>query len=175
MSKEGLVHIKTHSIDGEELDISDSKIYLDTPSGQYKHRFVCSCGKKLGCYCFESVDAALEGIEIGIACEECSIAGFLSDTIGDDENLQKMIDESQHTILQPLREVMNAIENGIVFSDADNDFRDKILSGLEEEIDKMEQEVIGSLFSDNTKKKLMSYMMDCDYFDGGWPGSSCSA
>lgn len=172
--KEGLVHIKKQYDDGDYIDIADEKIYYDSTSGQYKHKFKCSCGKDMGCFCFDSVSDAREGIDTGVICDECAIGDFLGESLREDDTLQEMIDKRFITKLAPLNMIIRCIESGTLLSEADDELRNNVLGFLEDDLEKMETRVRESLFSENTKKELISYMNDCDFFDCCWPGGACT-
>ena len=159
--KKGLVHIKKQYDDGDYIDIADEKIYYDSISGQYKHKFKCSCGMEMGCFCFDSVSDAKEGIDTGVICDECAIDDFLHEWLREDDMLQEMIDDKFSTKLVPLNMIIRCIESGKLLSEADDDLIYRVLGFLENDLDKMEMSVRESSFSENTKKELISYMKDC--------------
>ncbi|MDK2939647.1 MAG: hypothetical protein PWQ51_1812 [Methanolobus sp.] len=159
--KEGLVHIKKQYDDGDYIDIADEKIYYDSTSGQYKHKFKCSCGTDMGCFCFDSVSDVREGIDTGLTCDECcAISEFLGESLHDDLLLQMLIDERMFTNFVPVNTIMDCIECRTLLSDADDDFRYKVIDFLLDDLEKMITEVRESYFSEGTKKELISFMND---------------
>jgi len=167
----GLVHIKKQYdiLEKEYLDISDEKIYYDSISGQYKHKFVCGCGKEIGCFCFDSIDDAVSGTDIGMTCEDCSISDFLGECLFEDEHLQKLIDTCENTRLYMIHQLKDAIEDGYIYQKATDEFIDTRLEKLDNEVDQIKNSL-----SEETKKKIISYMIDCDWFDCEWGGTACT-
>jgi hypothetical protein len=101
-----LEKVKTSVNDGKEINIEQMKIYWDTETKQYRHKFnCCNCKEPHGCRCYETLDEAIEGVDNGIICEECGISEALSNVeISDlidilDEPRQKHVNEFLKTLV----------------------------------------------------------------------------
>ena len=72
MGKDDLIKIQYEVCgQGESNPIGDLDIYYDSDKGVYKHKFVCGCGEDVGCFCFESIETAINDVETGIVCSDC--------------------------------------------------------------------------------------------------------
>ena len=76
---------------GEDIDITDMKIYYDTETGQYKKKFICDdCSKDPICVCYDSLEEAFSGAMEGYWCNLCSIK---NDMLDEPEILHNIIEQ----------------------------------------------------------------------------------
>ena len=68
-----LIHIKTEIIEpGLTFDITEHKIYYDSVEGNFRRKLQCECGAPLACFCFRSLEGALESVDGNVAiCPRC--------------------------------------------------------------------------------------------------------
>ena len=68
-----LIHIKTEIVEpGLTFDITEHKIYYDSVEGNFRRKLQCECGTDLGCFCFGSLEGALESVDGDVAiCPRC--------------------------------------------------------------------------------------------------------
>jgi len=170
--KKGLVHIKKqYDPDTKEYyDIADLKIYYDSISGQYKHKFHCSeCDKEVGCFCFDDIDSAVYTIEWeGINCEKCGVALSIADYLFEDEGMQDIIDKNECTDIKTKIMCIDMIHCGQLYPKASQEYKDRRLTEFELEI----KEVTNNL-SEKTLDEISSYLSEnADWGDFG--GSACT-
>lgn len=68
-----LIHIKTEIVEPDlAFDIAKHKIYYDSVEGNFRRKLQCECGADLGCFCFGSLEGALESIDCDLViCDRC--------------------------------------------------------------------------------------------------------
>jgi hypothetical protein len=171
--KKGLVHIKKQydEFDKEYYDIEYLKIFYDSISGQYKHRFVCNCGKAIECMCFDSIEDAISGVEMGIQCDVCSVYDFLSESMREDDELRILIDVLEGTCFFKMYRLITDIEDGEVYKKATEKIAYQRIAGIRACIKRM----LSRELSKETIDKIHSYMEDADWYDCDFAGNACTA
>lgn len=114
-----LIHVKfdreTH---GFVHDISEHKIYYDSAEGNYRRKLQCECGADLGCFCFGSLEGAIESVDCTLViCDRCYLkeidgeeAGFIQSAIHDlflGKTVDQMNDFEVERIMRFTREQHN--------------------------------------------------------------------
>lgn len=95
----------SHVVSRNGRDVDDLKIYYDSDIKQYRVLRICEvCGRKLGCYCYNSVDDAIStSEEVTWMCEkhilreiwfDYDMAGEIDAVCG--TNLSKMTEENHY-------------------------------------------------------------------------------
>ncbi|HPJ13134.1 MAG TPA: hypothetical protein PLV00_07095 [Caldisericia bacterium] len=144
MSKNGLVKIKKHVLDGEYGDIEELGIYFDSVSGQYKHKFKCRCGKDFGCYCYHDIDDAIQDIENGMACRSCWIKDQLSILVFEDIDYAIEVDKIAGTKIADQIRILEMIQNGELYS-SDDEYastrESEIIKEVEQTIESLSEEI----------------------------------
>jgi len=166
----GLIHIKKrYDADEREYDdIEDLKIYFDSTSGQYKHKFHCSeCNKELDCFCFNDLWDAVYEVEFqGMQCEKCFVELNISDYLFEDEDMQDIIDMNECTDIRTKIKCIEMIGDGSLYPKATQEYKFQRLSDFEHEI----KDVTKNL-SESTISALLNYLNENADFD--FSGSAC--
>jgi hypothetical protein len=116
-------------------DISKLKIYFDSETNQYRNKPICpECKQKLDCYCYNTIEDAIEGSEAEFYCWQDWIKLNLKDDI--DEN-KEMIDNLVKTNVCELYDIIQLIECGTLFENESDEFVNKIINYCNDEIDKI--------------------------------------
>jgi len=176
MAKKGLVKMKYYynKAGNYYTEIEDMNIYYDSIEGQFKHKFICKCDKEIGCFCFDTMEDAVDGVLIGLGCNTCVAQDFISDCLYEDETLQELIDVHEGTNIRILMKLRNEADNGGLFHTASDEFRLNVVGAAEDELDHL---IFGgklATLSDRTTKMIVQHAVDVDYFDCGFGGSSCN-
>ena len=65
-------------LEGESEDIEDLSIWWDLRTRQFRHLFFCDdCSAKVGCQCYDYLGDAIQDIEYGSYCRECSTKNII--------------------------------------------------------------------------------------------------
>ena len=103
--KDGLIHIKCDRETPDIIfDISEHKIYYDSTEGNYRRKLKCDCGEVVGCFCFGSLDAAMETTHTTHAiCNRC----YLEENV---EELNEVMGDNH----KPLSQMTDAEVDGLI-------------------------------------------------------------
>ncbi len=84
-----LIHIKTEIVEPElTFDITEHKIYYDSVEGNFRRKLQCGCGADLACFCFGSLEGALESVDCDLViCDRC----YLKEMDGQDADYMQSI------------------------------------------------------------------------------------
>ena len=158
MDKTKLTHIKENN--GE--DISEIKIYFDDSTQQHKRRMECPvCKVFIQCMCYESLNDAVEDCIEGTTYY-CNRHYF--ETLWRDDEMYEMVDKKCGTDLSYKMKVIEMIENGDIYPNATDDYRDERIEAINDECD----QIIHKL----SDKQIDDIVSDMD-FDCEGLGSSC--
>ena len=113
--KDGLIHIKyDRETPGFVFDISEHKIHYDSIEGNYRRRLKCECGKMVECFCFGSLDAAMETTHTTHAiCNRC----YLKENI---EEFDEIMGHDRKPLSQMTDDEIDEVIK-IIFKDTDVD------------------------------------------------------
>lgn len=108
MGKDDLIKIKYEVYEpGESNPIDDLNIYYDSVKGVYKHNFVCECGENIGCFCFDSIENAIDSVETRMMCSDCYNQEMIEEYVLEYPDNAKMIDDLMGTKMHK-----NMLHNG---------------------------------------------------------------
>ena len=92
--------------EGEQIDISDLKIYWDTNKNQFRHKFTCcECDALLNCRCFEKLEITLMTIKEGCVCDNCGFEHTIEEDTSQD--LLELLDNDRKRIIS--KKVINLL------------------------------------------------------------------
>lgn len=120
--------------EGEQIDISDEKIYWDTLKNQFRHKFKCAdCGEDLGCRCYDTLESALQGVDDGLVCEKCGIDFALSNLCTSEIIDYSLDDERRKNVTAFMMKNYNTIDLDELEEDAEERVREYALSLMTED------------------------------------------
>ena len=111
MGKDDLIKIKYEVYEpGESNPIDDLDIYYDSSKGVYKHKFVCECGEDIGCFCFDSIESAIDDVETNMMCSSCYSREMLEEWILEYNDNAKIVDDLMGTKIHTNMEHCGGLE-----------------------------------------------------------------
>jgi hypothetical protein len=152
--------------EGEQIDISDLKIYWNTVENVFLHKFNCGdCGKPLGCSCFRYLNDAIEAIEYGYQCNKC----FILDTWNDEEEYAIEVAEAVDKRRPDPGDFKDRVKLMQCLNNQDGNFEDTEISQKCEDVAEMiYRELSNELkaLPDEEFKYVMYSCDNCDCYSG---------
>jgi hypothetical protein len=168
-----LTKISTCFAEGETFDISNLNIYWDLRTKQFRHLFFCDeCGVKVGCFCYEHLDVAIDDVESGCLCDECGTKALLYE-MDVDEIIEGYFSEDKYSqvitygknlaagLLDETLEVYGVSREEIQSGNIDWDLITEMLVDCNE-YQKLKDFTV-SLMTEDEKQSM--YMDSFDYYD----------
>lgn len=151
------------------VSLEHLKIYYDFHMRQYRHRHTCSCGKELGCFCYDSIWDAIEAAENGLQCSECCTIDFIHDTIFEDDQLLTLIEGHEgNDELECLLTAYWSVDDGeLVITDA------LITKNLLTAIRRRIVNVVNELKPETVHAAYEYAVSEVGYFDFDFTGHAC--
>ena len=156
MRKDDLIKIKYEIYEqgGCPNPIDELDIYYDSSKGVYKHKFVCDCGENLGCFCFDSIESAIEDVGTRMMCSDCYNREMIEESILEDSDVAKKIDDLKRTNMHK-----NMICDGVSWRDTAEKY-DEVMACVKKTIEGFSKEDCNQIADE------IGIECECDDFSG---------